>query len=218
MTRINEFIVGVVFFFAMAVLTYFTVIKGEFFDTRTYYTMSVIFEEVQGLSEGDHVQVNGVDGGNVISIRLLDDSRVRVVLKMHVDFRIYENYTIVMKNTTALGGRIISINPGKAESEGLYFSEVESKNDLIGSSLGDPFSLLAEVIQENREELANTIHNISEFAEKINKGDGTIAKLVNEDTVHDEAGKTLKQVRDTLEDSREQAPVTSFIRAALTFF
>ena len=218
MTRFSELIVGIVFFFAMAVLIYFTVIKGEFFDTRTYYTMSVIFDEVQGLSEGDHVQVNGVDGGIVISIRLLEDSRVRVVLRMHLNFKIYENYSIVMKNTTALGGRIISINPGREEADGLYFSEVGSRTDLNGSSLGDPFSLLAEVIQENREELTNTISNISEFAEKINRGDGTIAKLVNENTVHDEADKTLKQVRDTLEDSREQAPVTSFIRAALTFF
>ncbi|HQO40130.1 MAG TPA: MlaD family protein [Spirochaetota bacterium] len=218
MTRFNEFIVGVVFFFAMGVLVYFTVIKGEFFDTRTYYTMSVIFDEVQGLAEGDHAQVNGVEGGVVTSIRLLEDSRVRVVLKMHVNFRIYENYSIVMKNTTALGGRIISINPGRPEVDGIYFSEIETRTDLSGASLGDPFSLLAEVIQENRDELASTILNISQFAEKINKGDGTIARLVNEDTVHAGADKTLKQVRDTIEDSREQAPVTSFIRAALTFF
>lgn len=218
MTRINEFVVGLVFFFAMGVLGYFTIIKGGFFDTRHYYTMSIVFDAVEGLAEGDHVMVNGVEGGTVTSISLRDDNRVRVELKMYVSFKLYENYLIVMKNSTALGGRMISIDPGKPEHDGIYFSEIESRTDLKGSSLGDPFSLLAEVIQENRGQLKTAINNFSEFAEKINSGNGTVAKLVNEDTLHEDTGKLVNELRDTIEDSREQAPVTSFIRAALTIF
>ncbi len=218
MSRFNEFMVGVVFLFAMTVLGYFTIIKGEFFDNRKYYNMSVIFESVEGLSEGDHVMVNGVMAGNVKSIKLMDDSSVSVVLKMYVRFTIYENYSIVMKNLTALGGRGIMINPGREEANGIFYQEVISRTNLKGSSIGDPFSLLAEVIQENRTELQSGLKNLSEFAEKINKGDGTLAKLVNEDKVLDETDKLLKDMRDAIEDSREQAPVTSFIRAALTIF
>jgi len=218
MTRLNEFIVGVVFFFAMAVLGYFTIIKGSFFDSKKYYNISVIFENVEGLSVGDHVMVNGVLSGNVRSIRLLEDGSVKVVLKMYERFTIYENYKIVMKNLTALGGRRISIYPGKEVENGIMYREIVSRTNLSGSSLGDPFALLAEVIEENRDELQSSIRNLSEFAEKINKGKGTIAKLVNEDTVHNDTDKLLNDLRDTVEDSREQAPVTSFIRAALTIF
>ena len=42
--------------------------------------------------------------------------------------------------------------------------------------------------------------------------------MINEDTIHADTGKLIKELRDAVEDSREQAPVTSFIRAALTAF
>lgn len=218
MTRFNEFIVGVVFICAMTVLGYFTIIKGEFFEGRQYYTMTVIFTNVEGIAKGDQVQINGIPGGKIVSFDLLEDNRVRVTVKMHLRFRMYENYKIELRSQSALGGRVVIITPGTPEENGVYFDEVETRENLAGTTLGDPFTLVAEVINENRDDIRAGLSNLSEFAEKINKGNGTIAKLVNEDTVHDEAGKTLKQVRDTIEDSREQAPVTSFIRAALTFF
>lgn len=218
MNRFNEFIVGVVFIFAMSVLGYFTIIKGEFFEGRQYYPMTVIFNNVEGIAKGDQVQINGIPGGKIVSFDLLDDNRVKVTVKMYLKFRLYENYKIELRSQSALGGKVIIVTPGIPEENGMYYDEVDTREDLAGTTLGDPFTLVAEVINENRDDIRAGINNLSEFAEKMNKGNGTIARLVNEDTVHDEAGKTLKQVRDTIEDSREQAPVTSFIRAALTFF
>ena len=98
------------------------------------------------------------------------------------------------------------------------FGTMSSMKNLTGLTIGDPLTKISEVIDENREDLKATVQNISEFTEKINKGEGTIGKLVNEDSIHDETGKLIKELRDTVEDSREQAPVTSFIRAALTAF
>lgn len=218
MTRFNEFIVGVVFICAMTVLGYFTIIRGEFFEKRQYYTMTVLFDSVEGMSKGDAVLVNGVPGGKVVMFELLPDSRVKVTVKMYLKFTLYENYRMELRSQSALGGKALNITPGKPEVDGMYYDEVQTRENLAGTTLGDPFTLIAEVINENRNDIRTSIANLSEFTEKINNGEGTIARLVNEDTVHDEAGKTLKQVRDTIEDSREQAPVTSFIRAALTFF
>jgi len=218
MSRFNEFIVGVVFVFAMTVLGYFTIIKGEFFESRQYYYMTIIFDNVEGIAKGDEVQINGVPGGKIASFDLLEDCRVKVTVKMHLRFLLYENYKIQLRSLSALGGKVMIINPGKPEVNGVFYREIESRQNLAGTSLGDPFSLVAEVINENREDIRNGISNLSQFAEKMNTGHGTIARLVNEDTVHEQTGKLLKELRDTVEDSREQAPVTSFIRAALTIF
>jgi len=218
MKRINEFIVGVVFIFAMTVLGYFTIIRGELFSDKEYYELSVIFPDVESLSIGNKVLVNGVESGTVESIELLPDAKVLVRMKMFISFTLYENYKIMLKNQTAIGGRIIVINPGEFETEGVMHDTVGSYKNLHGLTVGDPLTKISEIIDENRGDLREAIVNLREFSEKINKGDGTIAKLVNEDTIHRDTGKLIEELRDTIEDSREQAPVTSFIRAALTAF
>jgi phospholipid/cholesterol/gamma-HCH transport system substrate-binding protein len=218
MTKLNEFIVGIVFIFAMSVLGYFTIVRGDLFDEREYYTATVIFDDVEGLTIGNKVLINGVEAGTVTSIELMADSKVIVSLRMYRFFVMYENYKIVLKNQSALGGRIITINPGNAEADGKLFEVVKTVMNLHGRTLGDPLAKITEVIDENRDNIKIALSNIREFSEKINKGEGTIAKLVNKDTLHEETGKLLKELRDTIEDSREQAPVTSFIRAALTAF
>ncbi len=218
MTKFNEFIVGVVFFIAIGVLGYYTIVRGEFFQAREYNYGTVLFDDVEGLSIGDKVLVNGVACGTVDAIELISDYKVIVSLKLYRSFNLYENYKITLKNQTALGGRIIVINPGAAEVKGQIYEPVESLKNLNGVAIGDPLTKISEVIDENRADIRIAIKNISEFTEKINKGQGTIAKLVNEDTLHKDADLMIKEMRDTIEDSREQAPVTSFIRAALLAF
>jgi phospholipid/cholesterol/gamma-HCH transport system substrate-binding protein len=218
MKRINEFMVGIVFVAAMTVLVYFTIVRGEFFSKKEYYEMSVIFSDVESLAVGNKVLVNGVEAGTVESIELMPDAKVLVIMKMFKKFTLYENYKILLKNQTAIGGRIIVIYPGEAAIENIAYETVDTVKNLHGSTIGDPISKISEVIDENREDLRIAIRNFREFSEKINKGEGTIAKLVNEGTIHDDTGKLIQELRDTIEDSREQAPVTSFIRAALTAF
>ena len=218
MTRFSELIVGIVFFSAMAVLGYYTIIRGEVFDKKEFYYATVIFDNVEGLSIGAKILVNGVESGTVSSIDLTLDSKVAARLKLFRVFTLYENYQITLKNQSALGGRVIVIYPGSREVDGDVRYAVDNMENLSGKTISDPLSKLSEIMDENREGIRDTIKNINEFSRKINKGDGTVAKLVNTDTLHKETEDLLKELRDTIEDAREQAPVTSFIRAALTAF
>ncbi|MCL1834081.1 MAG: MlaD family protein [Leptospirales bacterium] len=218
MIKFSELIVGIVFFMAMTVLGYYTIIRGEIFDNKEFYYVTAIFEDVEGLTIGAKILVNGVETGTVSSIELMADSKVAVSMKLFRVFTLYENYKVTLKNQTALGGRVILINPGSQEIDGAEFYAINSLENLSGKTIGDPLTKLSEILDENREEIKDAIKNINEFSRKINKGDGTIAKLVNTDTIHQETEDLLKELRDTIEDAREQAPVTSFIRAALTAF
>lgn len=218
MKRANEFIVGVVFILAMGVLGYFTIIRGELFSGKEYYYITVIFPDVESLSIGNKVLVNGVESGSVEGIELLPDARVLVNMKMFKRFALYDNYRIVLKNQTAIGGRIIVIYPGEYMRENVLYETIDNYKNLHGTTIGDPLSKISEIIDENRGDLRAAIINLREFSEKINKGEGTIAKLVNEDKIHRDTGELIEELRDTIEDAREQAPVTSFIRAALTAF
>ncbi|MBN2041853.1 MAG: MCE family protein [Spirochaetes bacterium] len=215
----NEIAVGVLFFVALSILGYFTIVmKEDLFESKTYYYMTVVFPDIEGLGKSDRVKINGVDSGIVEEVRLLESNDVLVKIKMYNRFNLYESYKIKIKNETALGGKYISIDPGIRFEDGIHYAAVEDYDNLKGYSSGDLFGSITDLIAENRENIYRSIRNLRDITSKINKGKGTIGKLVNENKVHDDADNLITEVRDTIEDSREQAPITSFIRAALMAF
>ncbi len=216
----KEIAVGILFFIALSVLGYYTIIMtGQIWKAEEEYTVTAIFPNVEGLSVSDRVKINGVLAGKVDAINLIDDTgMVLVSLKMTRRFKLYENYEIKIKSESALGGRYVSIYPGKAADGNRTYAEVYDRQNLPGRSLDDPLSLLAEFIQENRANVYQTISNIKSITQKIDEGKGTLGRLINDNRVHENTDGLIKELRDAIEDTREQAPITSFIRAALTAF
>lgn len=75
------------------------------------------------------------------------------------------------------------------------------------------------------EKLDGTIKNaekvtgeLASVTEKINKGQGTLSKLVNDDALFRETKALLKELRESVEDLREQAPINSFIGVVFSAF
>ncbi|MCX7678369.1 MAG: MlaD family protein [Spirochaetes bacterium] len=215
----REVIVGIFFFVAMAILGYYTIIMtGGLFERPEEYYMTVRFPYVGGLNTKTKVRVNGVVAGEVHSISLDENNMVVVVLKMNKRFRLYANYQIIIQSEGALGLRFVSILPGSRMVNNQLVEEIQDYTNLEGRAISDTLALVSELIAENRENVYVTIKNIREVVEKINKGHGTLGKLINEGKVHDSTEGLIRELRDAIEDTREQAPVTSFIRAALTAF
>jgi len=213
-----EIPVGIVFIIAMVILGYYTIIMSEeFLRKRNTYEISAIFPNSEGLKRNDKVKVNGVISGSVENIELYG-YRVKVVLTMFNKFPMYENYTIAIRNESALGGKGVSIYPGvPVNAAGKTFAVVTDLQDLEGR-VEDPLYAITQLMEENRENVRLAILNIRQITEKINGGQGTLGKLITDDKVHSDANNLIKDLREAIEDSREQAPVTSFIRAALMAF
>jgi phospholipid/cholesterol/gamma-HCH transport system substrate-binding protein len=60
------------------------------------------------------------------------------------------------------------------------------------------------------QDLRDAMASLKSTAEKIDKGVGTIGKLVNDDTLYEDVTATIREVRATVADYRETAPVVSF--------
>ncbi len=214
----NEIAVGVLFTIAMVILGYFTImVRHEVFETEESYIMTVRFASVEGLEMKDNVNVNGVRAGVVSGVDLEQDY-VIVTLKLYKHFPMYENYRIKIASESALGGKYISIFPGEHVKGGKTYAEIESRTNLKGISGDDPIASISALVEENRENLYKTINNIQIITGRISSGQGTLGKLVNEGKMYDNANDLVTDLREAIEDSREQAPITSFIRAALTAF
>ena len=154
--------------------------------------------------------------------------------------KMYENYEIKIKNESLLSGRVISIDPGTSLEKDPKTNEIlpnakktrevnlaspSGASRLTGKTNDDPLVSLSELIAENRSDIRKTIANIADITVKINSGKGTLGRLINQDDIHSNVNTTLtdaqivlRELREGLEDTREQAPVTSFIRAALSAF
>lgn len=218
----NEIAVGVLFFLGMAILGYFTVMmKDEIFDTRTYRSYVADFPSVNGLQKGERVKMFGVPVGSVTDITIVGRS-VRIFFKLSEKVPFYSNYSLEIRSESIMMGKYIDIDPGTVMSENKPNELVDRKTVLIGNEPIDMMAAIETVIKENRSNLRASIANLKDISEdvkevtdKIARGEGTIGKLVKEDQTQG-VKDLVKEARDTLEDSREQAPITSFIRSILT--
>ncbi len=168
-------------------------------------------------------------------------TKVELTLLLKSPINLYDNYQIIIKNESLLSGRVVALDPGSKftvdPNSKEYLMEGQINQQILlspnsgktvpirGKVTQDPLVSLSELIAENRADIRKSIQNVAEITGKINQGKGTLGKLINESDVHKSVNTTLgdaqvvlKEIREGLEDTREQAPVTSFIRSALSAF
>lgn len=59
-------------------------------------------------------------------------------------------------------------------------------------------------------DLKNTIASLQKVATRLEKGEGTIGKLMADDALYTEIRQLIKSFSDSVEDAREQVPITTF--------
>lgn len=64
-----------------------------------------------------------------------------------------------------------------------------------------------EQLAENIKSTVNSLHNV---VSRLEKGEGTIGKLMTDDVLYTEIRQLIKTFSDSVEDAREQVPITTF--------
>jgi len=270
MNWLQNILVGVMFFGALALVGYFTIISKSGPFARKGEQLVVYFDDSEGIKKGTRVTVLGVPVGNVADIELfyIDANRnpvpfdapervgqrVAITLSLRQPVVFFENYTISVRSSSLLSDPLISIDPGSMKPDALgrvakqipvlySAADIESETGktpfewqlmkqktesfvaLEGESAKDPIGELSSLISENRPDLNRTLNNVADITEKINRGNGTLGMLVNDAELHKNASSLIndaevvvREMREGLEDTREQAPVDSFLRAIFTAF
>lgn len=255
MKFMSYILVGFLFFGALAVVGYITIMTEGGPLKKELPTVKVYFPNADGIKIGNKVTVQGVSFGYVSSVKLVqvdefgnvlsDDAegigtRVELTLTLQSNLKLYENYDIKIKNESIISGRVVTIDPGTAypidpksrefksqttPSVPIDLKNAKGRNTIKGTVTQDPLVSLSELIAENRADLRRIMSNVSEITEKVNTGRGTLGRIINQDDIHKNVNTTLtdaqiviRELRESIEDLREQAPVTSFIRAGLSAF
>ena len=79
--------------------------------------------------------------------------------------------------------------------------KLESSLGSLGSALtGDAkgpglIQKIDGLVTENREKIGATLANLQQVTDKVNKGDGTLGRLINDPKLHDELVATIKEIK-----------------------
>lgn len=153
-------------------------------------TVSSYFYDVKGLAEGNKVRFGGINIGTVSDISIVSDSSIQVKFSIDDDVRefIKKDSRVEIGQEGLMGNKIIQIGSGSVDAESV------SENDELQSRRAiDYEEILKEaqgIIQEGR--LFAT--NLKEMSEKMNRGDGDLARLLNDSTI----SVSLNQTGDQL--------------------
>jgi phospholipid/cholesterol/gamma-HCH transport system substrate-binding protein len=200
-----EVTVGTFILMMLVVLGFYTIILSrESIFTKSYH-LNVLFDNVTGLIKGDKVYVQGVDVGRIKDMTISRDG-VHTVLSLRYDPVFHEDYKISVEPSSILGGKFVAINEGSDDKPAL-----PPGTPLKGRAPVDFIGETTETIASIREMLEGgvvdnikvTMTNIAEVSEKINNGEGTIGKLINDDAVYNDlkdVASSLKSLTTKLED------------------
>jgi phospholipid/cholesterol/gamma-HCH transport system substrate-binding protein len=223
--------VGLFFILGLALVwvSFETLSDGRIFQSKGYALVAG-FKSLKGVNIGDEVRMAGVAIGSVESTRLAGH-RAEAVLRIDstVPVRTDSTATIVMSGL--LGTNYIGIDLGTdgylTLSDG---SEIQTKvtadlNSVMSdiSTLGQKlegalntitiavngdgtepglFQKINQLVSDNSESLRATIANIEKVSAKLNTSEGTIGKLLNDSSIHDELIAAVTEFKTTAGSAR----------------
>lgn len=184
-----------------------------------------LFTTVQELNVGDRVKMAGVEVGKVESISLAEN-RVSVTMKLDRAATVKTDTIATIRFAGLLGQNYVSLDFGSPDAplaeddtvlsttEQPDLNSIMTKLDDVatgvdnltrsftGEEIGNLLGPLTDFLKQNSEPLTLTIANISDISRQISAGEGTVGKLVYDDTLHTSALTSLENMQEAMADAQ----------------
>ncbi|MCL6100108.1 MAG: MlaD family protein [Bacteroidetes bacterium] len=197
---------GIFIFFGtiLLIISIFLLGNKEKLFTRTI-EIKAYFNQIEGLKSGAPVRLSGYDVGSVSSISLASDTSAKVEVTMRIDSELkhfirLDSFASV-ETEGLVGKKIVSITPGSQGS-----AEITDGGIIPSKS---PVNI-AKIIEETENVMGymkDLTKDFSEIFAKVNKGEGSLGKLVNDDKLYNSAvnitqsaDKSLKTITARLDE------------------
>jgi phospholipid/cholesterol/gamma-HCH transport system substrate-binding protein len=220
-TRLGIFVILVVFaaFFIMETLGGLQAFHGG-------YRLNALFDTVQDLKVGNAVKMAGVEIGRVEKIALAGN-KVKVDMKLHPDAAVKTDSKAMVKFTGLMGQNFVAIDFGSAAApravDGALLATEEQPDlnaimtKLDGATTGiqnltksfTPDTInnlmgpLVDFVKQNSGHISGAISNIESISGQIASGQGTVGKLIYEDSLYASALTTVTNLQDTVSEVRQ---------------
>jgi phospholipid/cholesterol/gamma-HCH transport system substrate-binding protein len=197
------FVVGI----ALVVLAIEMTVGIGLFTPR--YHLYVTYPDVGGLQTGDTVQVAGLKLGRVDAITLQPDG-VRVALQIDKKAVVHRDSVARLDYQALSGTRFIAISLGTPTGRVLKDGDtiegqmppsltqmidevqrvahsVEALADSLNENQDRMLKSINAMVDDNRTTVQHALENLDSLTAKLDHGDGTLAKLLNDGALYDRA-------------------------------
>ncbi|TLV02608.1 MlaD family protein [Dyadobacter luticola] len=150
-------------------------------------TVKTIFNDVNGLKQGNNVWYSGVKIGTVKSIRFLENSKVEVMLNIEEKSQefIRKNAKAKVSTDGLIGNKIIVLYGGTQK-----VPSIEDGDELVVEKIESTEEMLA-VLSENNKNLLGITSAFKTISKNILEGKGTVGMLLNDETLYKDVDQTL---------------------------
>jgi phospholipid/cholesterol/gamma-HCH transport system substrate-binding protein len=107
---------------------------------------------------------------------------------------------------------------GKSLHEAVGGEEGRNKFKEIVANLQEASAGLKDMVQNNKGKVNDIVANLDDITGKVKRGEGSLGKLVNDESLYNETEKTLRKVQKAAEGIEEQTPITILSAIAGFFF
>jgi|SRR5581483_5017840 len=223
--------VGLFFLLGLALIwvTFETLSGGKVFKDKGYEIIAG-FVTLKSLKPGDEVRMAGVKIGEVHKTQLAG-RRAEAILRIDTGVKIKSDAVASIAMQGLIGTNSISIDLGSNTAPdlqaGAEIHTVESADlntvmtqigDLgkklegalgnLGTALtGDGKSpgivqKLDSLVTENREKFDSTMTNLQQITDKVNKGEGTLGRMINDPKLHDDLVAAVGEIKASADEAK----------------
>lgn len=187
--------------------------------------ISALFDGVQDLKVGDRVKMAGVEIGRVESIGLTTN-KVQVTMRLAEKAAVKTDSRAIIKFTGLMGQNYVAVDFGSpsatiaeegtiiASGEQPDLSAIMAKLDAAASgiqnltatftpdTINNLMGPLVDFVKQNSAPLTATIANVKNISSEIAAGQGTIGKLIYDDSLYTSAMATISNLQETAASAR----------------
>ena len=179
---------------------------------RTYLT------SITGLKVGDPVRLSGVDVGTISTITILDD-KIQIDFDVKPGTKIRTDSVAGLRLTNLLGGQFLGISFGSPTApllapggtvQGKDVANIDVIVDNVSDLTKDAKKFIEElnrnqnevmhkisgILDDNRGNLRDSIANLNSITTKFDRGDGSLALLLNDKALYNNTNDVTVYLKD----------------------
>lgn len=213
-TQSNNFKVRLGLFIIVGIILFFLAIfiigkQKNLFDP--VFKVTADFRNVSGLQVGNTVRFSGINIGTVDNIRIINDSMVKVDMLVKKDVQKF----IKVDSKAGIGSEGIIGDKVVVLSQGNSNSNIVKDGQRIASTEPVETDAIIQSLQVTSDNAAIASGEIAEILIKINSGEGTLGRLINDESMARDIDQTISNLKSSskgLDENMEAAKHNFLLR------
>ena len=209
--------IGIFTFVGLAVLVFAVFFIG---NQKSLFSSTIklsgVFTNVNGLQIGNNVRFAGINVGVVDDIEIQNDTAVRVTLSVERDVQkfIKKDAKMNIGSDGLMGDKLMVISPGGANTTEM----VKDGQQIAAVNPMDVDKIITKVTKM-ADDAGSLINSLSQIVGKVNNGQGSIGRLLNDNKMADQIQTTVLQANKTMTNVRAtSATLNEDLKAAQNNF